>query len=106
MPSMSSCSVRVRASSAWDHVAKARGDAALFNGDCLELLQKIPDNSVSLVATSPPYCMGKAYELADPASEAQRFAEEVLAFLIPVLIVYFFAQNRLIGGISSVGIKG
>ena len=29
-----------------------------------------------------------------------------LIAIIPVLIVYFFAQNRLIGGISSVGIKG
>jgi ABC-type glycerol-3-phosphate transport system permease component len=29
-----------------------------------------------------------------------------LLSIIPVLVVYFFAQNKLIGGIASVGIKG
>lgn len=77
----------VRASSAWDRVAKARGDAALFNGDCLELLQKIPDNSISLVATSPPYCMGKAYEpgytLDDFITAHARVLPEILRVVKP-----------------------
>lgn len=30
-------------------------------GDCRELLKNIPDNSVSLVVTSPPYNIGKSY---------------------------------------------
>lgn len=30
-------------------------------GDCRELLKKIPDNSVNLVITSPPYNIGKPY---------------------------------------------
>ncbi len=34
----------------------------LFAGDCLKLLKEIPDQSVDLVVTSPPYCMNKAYE--------------------------------------------
>lgn len=34
----------------------------LYNGNCIELLQKLPDESVDLVVTSPPYCIGKAYE--------------------------------------------
>ncbi len=34
----------------------------LLNDDCLKLLKKLPDESVDLVITSPPYCMGKAYE--------------------------------------------
>lgn len=29
-----------------------------------------------------------------------------LVAIIPVLVIYFFAQNKLIGGIASVGIKG
>jgi len=29
-----------------------------------------------------------------------------LIFMLPALIIYFFAQNKLIGGIASVGIKG
>jgi adenine-specific DNA-methyltransferase len=37
-------------------------DVTLFAGDCLELLRKIPDKSVRLVVTSPPYNLGKRYE--------------------------------------------
>ena len=32
-------------------------DINLFNGDCLEVMKSIPDNSVDLVLTSPPYNM-------------------------------------------------
>ncbi len=31
----------------------------LFNGDCLEVMQDMPDNSVDYVLTSPPYNSGK-----------------------------------------------
>lgn len=31
----------------------------LLNGDCLELLKKIPDGSVDLIATDPPYVISK-----------------------------------------------
>lgn len=34
----------------------------LYCGDCLDLLKKIPDESIDLIVTSPPYCMKKAYE--------------------------------------------
>lgn len=34
----------------------------LFHGDCLDLLRKIPKESVQLVLTSPPYNVGKVYE--------------------------------------------
>ena len=37
-------------------------DIALFNGDCLEFLKKIPSEFVKLVVTSPPYNIGKPYE--------------------------------------------
>ena len=30
-------------------------------GDCRELLKKLPDESVSLVVTSPPYNISKPY---------------------------------------------
>jgi adenine-specific DNA-methyltransferase len=36
--------------------------ATIFNGDCLEFLKKIPDNSIQLIITSPPYNIGKEYE--------------------------------------------
>jgi adenine-specific DNA-methyltransferase len=34
----------------------------LHQGDCLEFLAAIPDRSIQLVVTSPPYNLGKAYE--------------------------------------------
>jgi len=34
----------------------------LYNGDCLNLLKQIPDKSIQLIVTSPPYNIGKEYE--------------------------------------------
>jgi len=34
----------------------------LYHGDCLGLLSAVPDESVQLVVTSPPYNLGKEYE--------------------------------------------
>ncbi len=36
--------------------------AVVYHGDCLELLNQIPDESMQLVVTSPPYNIGKEYE--------------------------------------------
>lgn len=36
--------------------------AVIFEGDCLDLLATMPDKSVQLVVTSPPYNLGKEYE--------------------------------------------
>ena len=46
----------------------------LFNGDCSELLKSIPSNSVDLIITSPPYCIGKAYE--DPHDDIKTFKKQ------------------------------
>ncbi len=37
-------------------------DVVLFHGDRLDLLKSLPDESVKLVVTSPPYNIGKEYE--------------------------------------------
>jgi len=34
----------------------------VYHGDCLQLLKNIPDESVQLIVTSPPYNIGKEYE--------------------------------------------
>lgn len=34
----------------------------VYNGDCLGLLRQIPDESIKLIITSPPYNIGKEYE--------------------------------------------
>ncbi|MFN3883767.1 MAG: DNA-methyltransferase [Rhodocyclaceae bacterium] len=36
--------------------------AVVHHGDCLDLLRQIPDESIQLVVTSPPYNLGKEYE--------------------------------------------
>ena len=36
--------------------------ASLYHGDCLDFLKTIPDSSIQLIITSPPYNIGKEYE--------------------------------------------
>lgn len=49
---------KVRITSEFDQTA----DFILYEGDCLDLLPRIPDGFVKLVVTSPPYNLGKPYE--------------------------------------------
>lgn len=35
---------------------------SLVNRDCFAVLKSIPDESIDLTLTSPPYCIGKAYD--------------------------------------------
>ena len=36
--------------------------AVVFHGSCIDLLKEIPDGSMQLIVTSPPYNIGKEYE--------------------------------------------
>ncbi len=36
--------------------------AVVYGGDCLDLLKYIPDDTIQLIVTSPPYNIGKEYE--------------------------------------------
>ena len=49
--------------SAW-HAARSLKStpSVLYRGDCKDLIERMPDNSVDLVIASPPYCMGKEYD--------------------------------------------
>lgn len=47
---------------AWRNIQESKANFSLFSGDSFDLIKKIPDNSIDLVVTSPPYCMGKEYE--------------------------------------------
>ena len=38
------------------------GEARVYKGNCFKMFEEIEDKSVSLVITSPPYCIGKEYE--------------------------------------------
>ena len=41
----------------------------LYCGDCLNIMKEIPDNSIDLILTSPPYNIGKDYEKKLPIKE-------------------------------------
>lgn len=57
----------------------------LYQGDCLELLKKVPDGFAKLVVTSPPYNLGKEYEtrldLDEYLSEQKKVIEECVRVL-------------------------
>jgi len=47
------------------HISKSYSEAekvVLYNGNCLNLLDQIPDKKIQLIVTSPPYNIGKEYE--------------------------------------------
>lgn len=46
----------------------------LYRGDCIKLLKELPDESVDISITSPPYCMGKAYE--NPHDDIETFKNQ------------------------------
>lgn len=41
---------------------KTSESIVVYHGDCLDLLKSIPDDSIQLIVTSPPYNLGKEYE--------------------------------------------
>lgn len=56
------------------------------NCDCMEYVKKIENESVSLIITSPPYCMQKAYEnLKDDLETFKKNNREILKEAIRVL---------------------
>jgi adenine-specific DNA-methyltransferase len=54
-------------------------DVTLLLGDCLTLLQGIPDASAQLIVTSPPYNVGKAYEKRQNLAEYLESQRKVIA---------------------------
>ncbi|MFR0717505.1 DNA-methyltransferase [Enterobacterales bacterium BD_CKDN230030183-1A_HGKHYDSX7] len=42
---------------------------AIYKGDCRDLLARIPEGSIDLTFTSPPYNIGKEYETVQPMEE-------------------------------------
>ena len=43
-------------------VLAGKSDGCIIHGDCLQVLDAIPTDTITLVATSPPYFVGKPYE--------------------------------------------
>lgn len=57
----------------------------LYEGDCLDLLKQIPDASVQLIVTSPPYNIGKEYEKKSNLEDYLKFQEKVISESFRVL---------------------
>lgn len=52
--------------------------ATLYNGDCLDFLETVPDGVFQLIVTSPPYNIGKEYEKKLNIDEYISQQEEVI----------------------------
>lgn len=61
--------------------------AVIYAGDCLSLMREIPDASIQLVITSPPYNIGKPYEkklsLKDYVEQQANVIESCVRVLAP-----------------------
>lgn len=60
-------------------------DLVLFQGDCMDLLARVPDGMVKLVVTSPPYNLGKVYEERTALAEYQESQRRVIEECVRVL---------------------
>lgn len=60
-------------------------DVVLFEGDRLDLMKKLPDKSVKLVVTSPPYNIGKEYEKRKDLSLYLAEQEETIREAVRIL---------------------
>jgi len=60
-------------------------DCVLFTGDCRDLLRDVPDASVRLVVTSPPYNIGKSYERRLALDDYVAQQREVIAECVRVM---------------------
>lgn len=57
----------------------------IYAGDCIELLRELPDESVDLMVSSPPYNVGKEYESKAELDEYLAQQTEVLAECVRTL---------------------
>jgi adenine-specific DNA-methyltransferase len=62
-------------------------DVKVYGGSCLEFLRSLPDNSIKLVVTSPPYNIGKQYEtkltIEDYVEQQRAVIRECYRVLMP-----------------------
>ena len=67
------------------HKYDPTADLVLYNGDCLDILNDIPNGSIDLVVTSPPYNIGKSYEKREKLDVYLAFQEKVIKECVRVL---------------------
>ncbi|MGB9755191.1 DNA-methyltransferase [Roseiflexus castenholzii] len=64
---------------------KTDAEIILFSGDVSEFITQVPDNSVALIVTSPPYNLGKEYEDRVSLEQYLKTQAQVIAQLYRVL---------------------
>jgi adenine-specific DNA-methyltransferase len=64
---------------------RPEAEIVVFAGDVTDFLTHLPDNSVALIVTSPPYNVGKAYEHRVSLEQSLRSQAKVIAHLYRVL---------------------
>src|SRR5258708_26173598 len=65
-----------------------RATSVILTGDSAETLKAVPDGSVKLIITSPPYNIGKAYEEATQLEAYLDNLTPIVDQLIRVLAAY------------------
>ncbi len=59
-------------------------ECTLYNADCVRVLSKLQDDSIDLTITSPPYCLGKAYESTKDVSDFISFHRKILPEIVRI----------------------
>jgi len=75
----------VQVSQGVSHAFDEQAQAVSLRGDCLASLRSIPDESIQLVVTSPPYNIGKDYEDVVSIDEYLAFQRKVIAECVRIL---------------------
>lgn len=52
-------------------------DGKVCHGDCLAVIPTLADESVDLLVTSPPYCMGKEYDVSSSVTDFGNLVQDV-----------------------------
>jgi adenine-specific DNA-methyltransferase len=63
----------------------SNADAIINNGSCYDFVKTIPDKSVSLVITSPPYNIGKKYEKKSNLKDYYENQEKIINECVRIL---------------------
>lgn len=82
---MQSIKTYKRASSATTAAINRDAAGVLFHGECEQLLQNMPNESIDLIISSPPYCMGKEYESNEDIAKFRESHSIILPELVRVL---------------------
>ena len=64
---------------------RPEAEIVVFSGDVVDFLAQIPDNSVALIVTSPPYNLGKEYENRVSIEQYLQTQAKIIAQLYRVL---------------------